>query len=154
MFKKFRIGFDFWGLLLFLVIMIPNFIWFAVPAPNDILRNESVTPLIDGIGSVAQVAFIVAICLIQRKDIEKIRFSKLIIVTFAMVAAYDVGWVLYYCGRVNPIVILLLTIPPCMAYIIYTLDRKNMIATIPTVIFTICHIIYGFVNFIFYGGKI
>ena len=31
--KKYKIGFDIWGLIIFIVIMIPNFIWFAVPAP-------------------------------------------------------------------------------------------------------------------------
>ena len=43
MFKEYRIGFDIWGALLFLIIMLPNTIWFAVPAPNDILRTDSVT---------------------------------------------------------------------------------------------------------------
>ena len=28
---KYKLGFDIWGLLLFLGIMVPNFIWFAVP---------------------------------------------------------------------------------------------------------------------------
>lgn len=41
--KKYKIGFDIRGLIIFIVIMIPNFIWFAVPAPNDILRGESIT---------------------------------------------------------------------------------------------------------------
>ena len=45
--RKYKIGFDILGLLLFLIIMIPNFIWFAVPTSNDILRNESITPIID-----------------------------------------------------------------------------------------------------------
>ena len=43
MLKNYRIGFDWIGLILFLIIMIPNFIWFVVPAPNDVLRTESVT---------------------------------------------------------------------------------------------------------------
>ncbi len=38
--KKYKIGFDIRGLIIFIVIMIPNFIWFAVPAPNDILRGR------------------------------------------------------------------------------------------------------------------
>ena len=37
MLKKYRIGFDIFVLLLFLLIMIPNFIWFTVLVPNDIL---------------------------------------------------------------------------------------------------------------------
>ena len=39
------------GLLLFLIIMIPNFIWFAVPAPNDILRTDSITGTFDTVAS-------------------------------------------------------------------------------------------------------
>ena len=42
MIKKYKMGFDIWGLITFIIIiMIPNFIWFAVPAANDILRGES-----------------------------------------------------------------------------------------------------------------
>lgn len=40
MLKKYEFGFDVGCLLLFLIIMIPNFIWFAAPAPNDVLRME------------------------------------------------------------------------------------------------------------------
>ncbi len=148
MFKKYKFGFDFWGLLLFLVIMIPNFIWFAVPAPNDVLRAESVTPIVDGIGSICQVAFVAAICILKRKDISAVRFTKPVITALLLVALYYLGWILYYQGMVNPVVIILLTLPPCFSFIVYTIDRKNMIATIPTVIFTICHIIYGVTNFI------
>lgn len=148
MLKKYRVGFDIFGLLLFLLVMIPNFIWFEVPAPNDILRAESITPLIDGIGSVSQVIFIAAICILKRKGVDRIRLSKLIILSLAMVVTYFIGWILYYNGIVNLIVIILLTIPPCMAFILYAVDRKNVIAIIPTVIFTVCHVIYVAVNYI------
>ncbi len=148
MLKKYRVGFDIFGLLLFLLVMIPNFIWFEVPAPNDILRAESNTPLIDGIGSVSQVIFIAAICILKRKGVDRIRLSKLIILSLAMVITYFIGWILYYNGIVNLIAIILLTIPPCMAFILYAADRKNVIAIIPTVIFTVCHVIYGAVNYI------
>ena len=149
MLKKYKFGFDLWGLLLFLVIMIPNFIWFGVPAPNDVLRSDSVTPVVDSIGSVCQVAFVAAICILKRKDVEKVRFSKLTVSALVMVAAYYIGWIMYYCGQTDPVVIVLLTIPPCLSFVLYELDRKNQIALIPTVVFTICHIIYAFVNLIF-----
>ncbi len=38
--KGYRFGVEVWGLVLFIGIMLPNFVWFAVPAPNDILRGE------------------------------------------------------------------------------------------------------------------
>ena len=148
MLKKYKFGFDFWGLLLFLLIMIPNFIWFAVPAPNDVLRADSVTPIVDGIGSFCQVTFIAAICILKRKDLGAVTFTKLVITALSLVAFYYLGWILYYRGMVNPFVIILLTLPPCFSFIVYTIDRKNMIATIPAVIFTICHIIYGVANYI------
>ena len=57
--KEYKFGFNIYGLLLFLIIMIPNFIWFAVPAPNDVLRTESVTEVIDTIASVCQVLMVI-----------------------------------------------------------------------------------------------
>lgn len=47
MLKKYKMSFEIWGLLLFLIIMLQNFIWFAIPAPNDILRANSITETID-----------------------------------------------------------------------------------------------------------
>ena len=61
--KKYRFGLDIWGLALFFLIMIPNFIWFAIPAPHDILRVESVTPIVDTIASIAQVIMIICLCI-------------------------------------------------------------------------------------------
>ena len=30
MLKRYKLSFEIWGLLLFLIVMIPNFIWFAI----------------------------------------------------------------------------------------------------------------------------
>ena len=66
--SRYRFGFNFWGLLLFLLVMLPNFIWFAVPAPNDILRTESVTPAVDILGSVFQVLTVACLCFVIHKE--------------------------------------------------------------------------------------
>lgn len=79
MLKKYKIGFDFWGLLLFIVIIIPNFIWFAVPVPNDVLRTQSATEVIDTIGSVCQALMVAALCLVINRERDKLRFSPLFI---------------------------------------------------------------------------
>ena len=63
MLKKYKMGFNIWGLILFLIIMIPNFYWFKVPAPNDVLRTESVTEKLDIIASVCQVLMLTALCI-------------------------------------------------------------------------------------------
>ena len=146
--RKYKICFDIWGLLLFLLIMIPDFIWFAVPAPQDVLRNESVTEQIDAAASVCQVLFAAALCAVVNKEREALRLTPLMRGCIGCGALYYAGWALYYLGHTGPVVILLLTVPPCLAFLFFAVDRKNFIAVIPVVAFTFCHSIYGVVNFI------
>lgn len=148
MLKKYKFGFDIWGLIIFLIVMIPTFFWSLVPAPNDILRNESKTHFIDMIGSVCQVFFAAMICVLINKERKKLILSPLIIAAVISIITYFVGWVLYYCGNISPFVILMLTLPPCLAFLFFALDRRNMVAVIPIVCFTVCHLVYGVVNFI------
>ena len=122
--NKYRFRFDVWGLILFLLVMLPNFIWFAVPAPNDVLRKDSLTPAVDLVASVCQVLTIACLCFVINKERCKLRFSPLVIATIVCVVVYYIGWVLYYSGIVNVWVILLLTIPPCLAFILFAADNK------------------------------
>lgn len=147
-FNQYRFGFDMWGLILFLLVMIPNFIWFAVPAPNDVLRVESVTPVVDVIASVCQVLTVACLCFVINQERDKLRFSPLVIATMVCVAVYYVGWVLYYSGIVSEWVILLLTIPPCLAFILFAADRKNLPAVLFATGFAVCHLIFAIMNFI------
>lgn len=75
--NKYKIGFDIWALLLFLIIMAPNFIWYAYPAPNDILRADSITQTIDSITSVLQVLMIIALCTLKNTESEKLSATPL-----------------------------------------------------------------------------
>ena len=145
---KFRFGFDFWGLILFLIVMLPNFIWFAVPAPNDVLRAESVTPVVDMIASVCQVLTVASLCFVIHKERSKLRFSPLVIAAVVCILIYYIGWVLYYSGTVTAMVILMLTIPPCLAFILFAIDRKNLPAVLFALGFAICHLVFAIVNFI------
>lgn len=147
MLKQYKLGFDASGLILFMIIMIPNFIWFAVPAPNDVLRKESVTALIDTIASVCQVMFLAALCVLVNREKRRLKCTPLLIFSIVCACLYYFGWALYYTGIVHPLVILSLTLPPCLAFVLFALDRKNYIAVIPAAGFTVCHLIYGIVNY-------
>lgn len=148
MFKKYKIGFDIWGLVIFLIIMMPNFIWFAVPAPNDILRAESITKLADIIALICQVLMIMFLCVFIHQERKKLSITPLIIATIIFCLLYFICWIFYYIGVTNSGVILGLTIFPCLAFLFFAIDRKNMIAVIPISIFAVCHLIYGVVNYI------
>lgn len=146
--KNFKLGFDIGGLILFGVIMIPNFIWFIVPAPNDILRIESVTNTLDMIASVCQVMMIIILCLIINKNCEKTVHKWFVFGIVVSCLFYFIGWIFYYNSVSNPLIILDLCITPCLAFLLYGIAKRNVIAIVPTIIFMICHLIYGIVNFI------
>lgn len=146
--EKYKFGFQIWGLVLFLIVMIPNFIWFIIPAPNDILRATSITPKVDMVASVFQVIMVVLLCVITNKKATKLSFSKWIFMCFICLVLYFINWGLYYFGIVDSVIVLGLTILPCLVFLFYSIDRKNYIAIVPTIIFTICHLLYGIENFI------
>jgi hypothetical protein len=146
--KQYRFGFDPWGLLLFLLVMLPNFIWFAVPAPNDILRAESATPMVDAIGSVFQVLTVACLCFVINKERDKLRFTPLVVIAIICIAVYYIGWALYYGSIANSWIILLLTVPPCLAFIFFASDRKNLPAVLLATVFAVCHLVFAVVNFV------
>ena len=125
-----------------------DFIWFAVPAPNDILRVESVTKVADAIGFVCQVVMVAVLCAIIHKERKKFSITPLIMVVIGCCLLYYLCWIFYYIGMANTVVILGMTVIPCFAFLFFALERKNGIALIPIGGFTVCHVIFGFVNFV------
>jgi len=146
--KNYRFGFDFWGFILFLAVMLPNFIWFAVPAVHDVLRSESITPLADRIASVFQIVMVASLCMIIRKDCKKPMKKAVLIRICILMILYYAGWCFYYAGCVSPAVILDLCIAPCLAFVVFSISRKNGIAFLSACGFMLCHVFYGLRNFI------
>ena len=146
--RQYKLGFDAWGLLLFLAIMAPNIVWFSVPAPNDILRADSATEVIDTVASVCQVLMVVALCVLANREKGRLHATPLIVFVVVCCLLYYASWVGYYAGCANARVILGLTIPPCLAFVFFAIGRKNMVAVILALVFLACHLTYGVVNFI------
>lgn len=143
-----RIGFDAGGLLLFLILMLPNFIWFAFPAPHDILRAESVTDALDATASVVQIMTVISLCLVmdrnQKRSIPK-PFLYGIVLSCLL---YFGGWIFYYRGTVSTPVLLDLSVAPCLALLLFAAARKNKIAFACAAVFMILHVLSTLINFI------
>ncbi len=146
--KKYKIGFDPFGLILFLTVMLPNFIWMIKPAPNDILRAESLTPILDSIMSAVQIIFVVSMCGIINKRAKKLHVSAWIMIAVISTVVYYVTWGFYYSGNISNTVVLHLTVAPCMAFIAYLIGRKNYIALLFAIFFLLCHLLHAILNFI------
>ena len=143
----YRFGLDVPALCLFLIIMVPNFLWFAVPVPNDVLRSDSSVPLLGGIGTVAQVISIMALCFIRHQSVGRFRFVPLVWVVLVLCGAYYGCWGLYYAAVVHWSVLLGLAIFPCAALLCYAILRKNYPVLVPLAVFTICHVSETVVRF-------
>ena len=146
--KNYKLGFNPWGLALFLLIMLPNFVWFAFPAPNDVLRSESVTPLADSAAQVFQIVMAAALCAVVDTAGDRPLKRGYRAGTAVCVALYFAGWVAYYAGITNAAVILDLCLAPCGAFLLFALGRKNGIALVSAAAFAVCHLIYAVVNFL------
>lgn len=147
MLKNYKFSFQLSALALFLFIMVPNFIWFAIPVENDILRKEAVLPALDIIQSIFQALLIATLIFIKNKTAKPPSGLSYISV-ISMVILYYLCWVLYYFNIVNYLSILGLAVFPCLAFLLYAVIHKNYVAVIPTIIFAVCHIAGSVINFI------
>lgn len=109
---------------------------------------ELVTEVIDAIASVCQVLMVISLCIFANIKSHKFHITPLIILVIICCLIYFASWVSYYAGVVNTGVILGLTISPCLAFMLFAIDRKNMIAVVSSSVFLICHLIYGIANFV------
>lgn len=146
--KHYKLGFDMWGLTLLLMIMLPNFLWFALPAPNDILRRESVTPLLDTIAQAFQIIIATSLCGMVNITRDTPIKRKYQVSVAACIMLYFSGWTAYYAGIANTAVIFDLCLAPCAAFLFFALARKNAPALISAAAFTACHLIFATVNFV------
>lgn len=91
---------------------------------------------------------VMSLCIFINQDRKKISITRFIMATIICCLLYFLCWIFYYVGVTNGIVILGLTISPCLVFLFFAIERKNMIAVIPISIFMVCHLIYGIVNYI------
>lgn len=143
-----KFGFDIYAAALFLIIMLPNIIWFFVPAPNDILRDESKTEILDIFATVFQVLTLATLCAIKNTTANKLRISPCVIISATSCLAYCIAWIMYYCGIANGDIFVCLCLFPCAAFMLYAIDRKNLIAIIPITVFTVLHFTSTAINFL------
>ncbi|MDE7171784.1 MAG: hypothetical protein K2O11_07910, partial [Oscillospiraceae bacterium] len=124
------------------------FIWFAFPAPNDVLRSESATPTVDFVAQVFQIAIAAALCAVVNVTRDKPMKRGYLAGIAACVGLYLAGWAAYYAGIVNAAVILDLCLAPCGAFLIFALGRKNAIALVSAAAFAVGHLLAAVLNFL------
>ena len=143
--KWLRFGLDWRGLVLFLLVMAPNVLWFLVPAPVDVLRLPSKTPGVDMAASVAQVLMVGCLCLLHGSSGLTGRFQLLIA---GALVGYWLCWGCYYLGITRPGLLLAMCLLPCASLLLYAFARRNWPALGFGGMFAVLHVLYGVVNFL------
>ena len=146
--KNYRLHLDSWGLGLFVMIMLPNFIWLAIPAPRDILRSGTLTPTLDLVSSIVQIFMVCFLCLfVNRQSHPAVEQKAMLGICFS-VTLYLFGWIFYYIGFTGPMVILVLSLSPCLSFLFYTWSRKNGPAFVAAALFAVLHTLRSILNFL------
>lgn len=147
MLKKYDLKFNLDALILTIILIIPTIIWSIFPTSNDILRAESITPIVDLLARVFQISLIASLCALRRKDVNKLKLNLLILFTIISTVIYYISWAFYFQGHATNLMILAQTLCPCLSFAFYSVDRKNRIAIILSILFAICHLIFAIFNF-------
>lgn len=146
--KRYRFGLDWWGLALFLLVMAPNLVWFLVPAPSDVLRLPSRTPVLDTVASVVQIFLVASLCLLRRMD-AKVPDKNYILPIVGTLVGYWICWACYYGGTTCPIMLLAMCVLPCASLLLWAAFRRNRPALVFGSLFLLLHGAYGVLNFLY-----
>ena len=140
--EKYKWGFDFWALILFAVLMLPNIIYWCIPDFSDLGGDG----IIDTFANILQVFGVgLLIFLVEKKGEEKKEkkyfFDSLFMTVSLLVLLYYAAWIIYFCGTLNTGILLFLAGCPCIALVLFAIERKNYFALVPLAMFSILHII-------------
>lgn len=137
---------DWWALLLFTAMLLPNIVWMVWPPACDPLAVPSCTPVADMISGVAQILMIAALVCLRWKS-ERKTGKSWITIAASCCAAYWLFWTMYYIGAQCPVLYVLMTIVPCLSFGAYALGRKNYPALACCAVFLAGHLYFAVANY-------
>lgn len=148
--RNYRIGFSIKGLIIMMLVMIPNIIWaFVPPANNPLANNSTAYPILDIIENGSQIVMFMMLILLVRKDGNGDKNAKIYLgLATPFLGCYYVLWIMYFAGCIYPLALVGMAAFPPIYYFFAALWIRNRIALIPCVIFGIFHIAITYSNYL------
>jgi hypothetical protein len=140
-----NIGFSWKGFVIFLLPMLPNILYFALPkrdGSETVLNKHLVLDLIEH-GS--QAIFIGLLILLVSKKVSEIKSIYVIGIAIVLISYY-VCWVAYYTIGRSFIMLMAMAILPVVYFILAELWLHNYPAIVPTLVFGIVHSIITYID--------
>lgn len=143
---KNHIGFSWKGLIIFLLPMLPNLLFFIYKDPNGVPSVANKHIILDIIEHSSQALFIVLLIFFVNKKTTPLFCGYTFLMTILLIS-YCGLWVTYFTIGANYLMLILMAILPVIYFILAEIWLHNFIAIIPTVVFGIVHIIITYINY-------
>ena len=137
-FKNYKWGADLLGILLIALILLPNIVYWCIPAFTGLGGNRALS-IVGYVFQALGIAATVALVNKQRKPFTFFSLGGMLTWTFLLIDY--AAWIFYFCSFYNIAVALFLTVAPCVSLIAFQADRKNYIAVVPTGVFALLHFV-------------
>lgn len=146
---KYEIALSVPGLVLLLLLNLPDVIWILHPAENDVLISKPAFLPLDILAIIFVICFNALICIIANRSVEPFSFKSpyIIMIVFLMIGYY-VLWGLYYNLVRGPALVFGMDLLPCLICGLFVIDRKNYAALPPLLLFTIGHLVASLANIV------
>ena len=146
--KNYKFGINYLALLIFVLIMIPNLLWMAFPAPYDVLSRQDGAVWLEILVKILQPLMVGSLICLQNREFRKPVKARIFVGICLSYFVYMIGWGFYYLGFSGPVVILTLCIAPSCCFMLEAWGRKYGPGYVLSLLFLIFHTLWGVITFL------
>lgn len=148
MFKEYRLGLDKLGVVICFSLMLPHIFWSVSPEARTIFHQTAQSSMLDSGIMIVQVMMIATTCFILRKKAQPSKEEQfLTALTLVFSLVYYLGWTFYRLFYFRTIIVLMLTIVLCVAFLAYQASKRNWVAVSLTLLSLSLHLIQSILAF-------
>lgn len=146
-----KLRFSILGLLIFMLPMLINFVYFVLPPMNETTQTNNVNKYIELVEQVTRILYAIAICILVSDKKINVK-SPLLYIGLVFLILYYIVWIRYFVGGRDVTLLsksflgipMPLAIFPVLYYLCEAAVLHNYIAVILMIIFGIAHNIISY----------
>lgn len=139
-------GFSWEGLVVFILVMVPNLFYFWLPKSSGAGRAASHHWLLDVIEHASQAVFVLLLVFFRRSQVSHV-LSPYTLGMAVFLFVYYLLWILYFRGFRNLTVLLGMAASPVVYFILAEIWLYKGPAIVPTAIFGVTHIVITYIDY-------
>ncbi|MFT8323600.1 MAG: hypothetical protein ABF649_22360 [Bacillus sp. (in: firmicutes)] len=133
-------GFSWMGLIIFLLPMLPNLIYFFIPPSDESGNKANSHSFLDFLEHGSQGIFIFLLIFNKSTQVSEIISTYTIAIVILLIFYYML-WIFYFTGNKNLVVLLGMAIIPVVYFVLAEIWLHQYMAIIPTLFFGSIHLI-------------